>query len=130
MIVTDPPLVAVAVGAAEGGGLVTEGTTVSVAVGKAWVDVSVIVAVDGRGVKVGNGVGGTSVGNGVNVTGPKLNKGVGVDPTPWLGKTTGLGVIAEELRDENKLIVIEQRKQTTSKNKPGIRILPIHPCWL
>lgn len=130
MIVTDPPLVAVAVGVADGGGLVTEGTTVSVAVGTTWVAVSVIVAVGGRGVKVGNGVGGTSVGNGVNVTGPKLNKGVGVAPPPWLGRTTGLGVIAEELRGESKLIVTEQRKQSTSKNKPGITILPTHPCWL
>ena len=79
---------------------------------------------------VGNALGAGNVGKGVNVPEPKLNKAVGVATIPTLGKTIGLGTTLEELRVENKLIIMEQRKQNPSRNKPGKSILPIHPCWL
>jgi len=84
----------------------------------------------GRFVTVGNALGADNVGNGVNVIEPKLNSAVGVGPIPALGNTFGLGVVFEGLRDinGNKLISIEHRKQSKSRNKPGTSILPVHPC--
>ena len=120
MIRTEPLLAAVAAG------LVTVGSAVPVAAGTVCVGVSVPVD---SGVRVGNAVevGKVGIVNGVNVTGPKLNKGVGVATIPALGKIFGLGTAVGELRDANgnKLIRIEQRKQNTSRNKPGRRIFPI-----
>jgi len=83
-------------------------------------------------VTVGNGLGADKVGKGVNVSKPKLNNAVGVIPMTALGKTFGLGVFSEELRDlsGNKLSRIEHRKQRKSRNKPGTSILPVQPCWL
>ena len=123
MIRTEPLLAAVA------GGLVTVGSAVPVAVGA--VGVGITVAVNAI-VSVGKALGAGNVGNGVNVARPKLNKGVGVDPIPTLGKTIGLGTAVEGLRDANwnKLIRIEQKKQNRSRIKLGKRILPICPCWL
>jgi len=107
------------------------GSGVAVAVGAVCVGVSVPVGGD---VRVGNAVevGKVGIVNGVNVTGPKLNKGVGVATIPVLGKIFGLGTAVGELRDANgnKLIRIEQRKQNTNRIKPGKSILPICPCWL
>jgi len=120
-ITTDPLLAAVA------GGLVTVGSAVSVAAGMVCVGVSVAV---GRLVSVGNALGIGNVGKGVKVPEPKLNKAVGVAPVSTLGKIFGLGTGLEELRDANgnRLIRMEQKKQTTSRIKPGIRILPTWPC--
>jgi hypothetical protein len=120
-ITTEPLLATV------GGGFVTVGSGVAVPVGTVWVGVSVPV---GTLVTLGKALGGGKVGKGVNVPKPKLNKAVGVAPASWLGKTNGLGTVLEVLRAGNRLIAIEQRKQNTSRNKPGKRILPIRPCWL
>ena len=112
-----------------GGGFVSVGSGVAVPVGTVWVGVSVSV---GRLVSVGNALGAGKVGKGVKVPEPKLNKGVGVAPIATLGKTLGLGKAVEELRavNGNKLTRSGQRKQNTSKSRPGKRILPSRPCWL
>lgn len=83
-------------------------------------------------VRVGNALGTGNVGKGVNVTEPKLNKGVGVGPISTLGNILGLGTAVEVLREVNgnKLIRMEQKKQNMSRNRPGKRILPIGPCRL
>jgi hypothetical protein len=121
-ITTDPLLAMVA-----GGGFVTVGRAVSVAAGTVGVGVSVAV---GGLVSVGNALGIGNVGKGVNVPEPKLNKAVGVAPVSTLGKIFGLGTTLEELRDANgnRPIRREQRKQNTSRIRPGIRILPTWPC--
>src|SRR5678815_3489638 len=90
---TEPAGCVVAVGSA----IVTVGSGVPVAVGKVCVEVSVAVIV-GRFVRVGKALGAGKVGNGVNVPEPKLNKAVGVNPIPTLGKTIGVGTALEELR--------------------------------
>ena len=82
----------------------------------------------GKAVNVGKDVGAkdVDVGNGVKVR--KSNKPVGVPCVPCVGNKIGLGRGVEAERGRNKERVIEQRQQTTSRNKPGIRILPHCPC--
>ena len=80
---------------AVGSETVTVGNGVPVAAGGVGVNVAVVV---GRPVRVGKALGAGNVGNGVNVPEPKLNKAVGVEPIPTLGKTIGLGTALEELR--------------------------------
>lgn len=115
------------------GGIVLVGMGVAVAVGRLVAVGAITVAVGlpvSEGVNVGNGVGPGNVGNGVNVAPPKLNKGVGVGPPPWVGNRFGLGVPLTVSRGRSRLIVIEQRQQITNRNKAGISILPVCPCWL
>ena len=98
-----------------------------VTVGEIWVDVAVSVLVSGLvAAAVGNG----KVGNGVNVTGPKLNKAVGVASIPCVGKTPGLGVIVDGSWERKKRRGNEQSEQNASRIKIDNNILPVRPCWL
>jgi len=126
-ITTEPLFGALVAVAGAGGGSVTVGSAVPVAVGGSCVAVGLPV---GRGVSVGNAVGGGNVGKGVKVGKSKSNKAVGVGWLPGLGKTFGLGSGFGELREGKRLTRTEQRQQNASTSKAGRRILPTCPCWL
>jgi len=120
-ITREPLLGALVAVAVAGGGSVTVGRGVPVAVGRSCVAVGLPV---GRGVSVGNAVGGGNVGKGVNVGKSKSNRAVGVGWFPGLGNPFGLGIGFGELREGKRLTRIEQRQQNTSTSKAGSRILP------
>ena len=128
---TEPPLVGITGGCeavADGCAGVTVGSAVPVDVG--WVRVGAGVPVGGE-VSVGSAVAKGCVGNGVKVGKSKSNRGVGVAPPSWLGKSTGLGtaVEASPLPSEGRLTSTGQRQQNGSINRNTRRILPVCPCW-
>jgi hypothetical protein len=128
---TEPPLVGMTGGweVVVAGRLVTVGSDVPVAVGGMDVGEAVSVAGD---VSVGKAVEKGCVGNGVRVGKSKSNRGVGVAPPSWLGKSTGLGtaVAGPCPLNEGRLTRSGQMQQNGSASRKTKSILPVCPCWL
>ena len=132
MIRTEPPVVGMTGGcdAVTGGFVaVSVGSAVPVAVGEIGVGEAVTVACD---VSVGSAVAKGCVGNGVSVGKSKSNKGVGVAPPSWLGKSTGLGSAVAGSRPvkDGRLTRSGQMQQNGSTSRKTKSILPVDPCWL